>query len=107
MTYPGEMCGWVGVGSSVDVGSVGVGVSLCVSPFSPVGPISVHPHPCPSSSHPRLSAEIYEVGASNLGHVLLYTCLNREEGVMCDRAYFPGPDMGTWGWGNGCIHGII
>ncbi|CAG9463997.1 unnamed protein product [Pedinophyceae sp. YPF-701] len=37
--------------------------------------------------------EVYEVGASNLGHILLYTLLNRTEGVMCDRSYYPGDDL--------------
>ncbi|PSC72413.1 Radical SAM domain [Micractinium conductrix] len=37
--------------------------------------------------------EIYEVGASNLGHVILYSILNQQEGLLCDRAYFPGTDM--------------
>jgi hypothetical protein len=34
--------------------------------------------------------ETYEVGASNLGHIILYTVLNRAQGLLCDRAYFPG-----------------
>ena len=37
--------------------------------------------------------EIYEVGASNLGHVVLYTVLNNMEGLLCDRCYLPGDDM--------------
>ncbi|CAI7871668.1 unnamed protein product [Closterium sp. NIES-53] len=37
--------------------------------------------------------EVYEVGASNLGHIILYTVLNQAEGVMCDRAYFVDEDM--------------
>ncbi len=37
--------------------------------------------------------EIYEVGASNLGHVVLYTILNDQPGMLCDRSYLPGPDM--------------
>ena len=37
--------------------------------------------------------EIYEVGASNLGHVVLYTILNNMDGVLCDRSYLPGEDM--------------
>ena len=37
--------------------------------------------------------EIYEVGASNLGHVVLYTILNQTEGLLCDRSYLPGEDM--------------
>lgn len=37
--------------------------------------------------------EIYEVGASNLGHIILYGLLNQEEGLLCDRSYFPAADM--------------
>lgn len=37
--------------------------------------------------------EIYEVGASNLGHIILYGLLNQEDGLLCDRAYFPADDM--------------
>ena len=37
--------------------------------------------------------EIYEVGASNLGHVVLYTILNNQSGMLCDRSYLPGEDM--------------
>jgi hypothetical protein len=31
-----------------------------------------------------------QVGASNLGHIILYTVLNQTPGLLCDRAYFPG-----------------
>lgn len=31
-----------------------------------------------------------QVGASNLGHIILYGILNQGEGLLCDRAYFPG-----------------
>lgn len=34
--------------------------------------------------------ELYEVGASNLGHIILYSVLNESEGILCDRSYFPG-----------------
>ena len=37
--------------------------------------------------------QIYEVGASNLGHIVLYTVLNETEGLLCDRSYMPGDDM--------------
>lgn len=37
--------------------------------------------------------EIYEVGASNLGHIILYGLLNLEPGLLCDRAYYPGDDI--------------
>jgi radical SAM family uncharacterized protein/radical SAM-linked protein len=37
--------------------------------------------------------EVYEVGASNLGHILLYSILNAVPGQLCDRAYLPGPDL--------------
>lgn len=36
---------------------------------------------------------MYEVGASNLGHIVLYTVLNETEGLLCDRSYLPAPDM--------------
>ena len=32
------------------------------------------------------------MGASNLGHIVLYTVLNEAPGVMCDRSYLPAPD---------------
>lgn len=34
----------------------------------------------------------YEVGASNLGHRIIYDILNSIEGCMCDRAYAPDVD---------------
>lgn len=34
----------------------------------------------------------YEVGASNLGHRIIYETLNSIEGCMCDRAYAPDID---------------
>lgn len=37
--------------------------------------------------------EIYEVGASNLGHIILYNILNAQLGQLCDRAYLPAPDL--------------
>ena len=37
--------------------------------------------------------EIYEVGASNLGHVILYNILNAQPRQLCDRAYLPAPDL--------------
>ncbi|TGG83862.1 MAG: TIGR03960 family B12-binding radical SAM protein [Aphanocapsa feldmannii 288cV] len=37
--------------------------------------------------------ELYEVGASNLGHIILYGILNQLPGQLCDRAYLPGPDL--------------
>lgn len=37
--------------------------------------------------------EVYEVGASNLGHVILYNILNAQPRQLCDRAYLPGPDL--------------
>lgn len=38
-------------------------------------------------------SQMYEVGASNLGHIVLYTVLNETEGLLCDRSYLPAPDM--------------
>ena len=37
--------------------------------------------------------EIYEVGASNTGHIILYSILNSLPGQLCDRAYLPAPDL--------------
>jgi hypothetical protein len=39
--------------------------------------------------------EIYEVGASNLGHIILYSIINSKDGQLCDRAYLPAPDLST------------
>jgi len=37
--------------------------------------------------------EIYEVGASNLGHIILYSILNQQPRQLCDRAYLPAADL--------------
>ena len=37
--------------------------------------------------------EIYEVGASNLGHMILYSILNAQPRQLCDRAYLPASDL--------------
>ena len=37
--------------------------------------------------------EVYEVGASNLGHVILYNILNAQPRQLCDRSYLPAPDF--------------
>lgn len=37
--------------------------------------------------------EVYEVGASNLGHIILYNILNSQPRQLCDRAYLPAPDL--------------
>jgi radical SAM family uncharacterized protein/radical SAM-linked protein len=37
--------------------------------------------------------EIYEVGASNLGHIILYNVLNAQPRQLCDRAYLPASDL--------------
>lgn len=39
--------------------------------------------------------EVYEVGASNLGHIILYSILNAQPRQLCDRAYLPAPDLAT------------
>ncbi|MFN9546601.1 MAG: TIGR03960 family B12-binding radical SAM protein [Cyanobacteriota bacterium] len=39
--------------------------------------------------------EVYEVGASNLGHILLYSILNTVPGQLCDRAYLPAADLAS------------
>ncbi|MBC8123855.1 MAG: radical SAM protein, partial [Gemmatimonadaceae bacterium] len=37
--------------------------------------------------------ELYEVGASNLGHIILYNVLNQQPRQLCDRTYLPGTDF--------------
>ncbi len=37
--------------------------------------------------------ELYEIGSSNLGHIILYSILNKIPGQICDRAYLPAPDF--------------
>ncbi|WP_346291624.1 TIGR03960 family B12-binding radical SAM protein [Sphaerothrix gracilis] len=37
--------------------------------------------------------EVYEVGASNLGHIILYSVLNAQPRQLCDRAYLPAADL--------------
>lgn len=37
--------------------------------------------------------EVYEVGASNLGHIMLYNILNAQPQQLCDRTYLPAPDF--------------
>ncbi len=37
--------------------------------------------------------ELYEIGASNLGHIILYSILNSIPDQLCDRAYLPGADL--------------
>ena len=37
--------------------------------------------------------ELYEVGASNLGHIILYSILNAQPQQLCDRAYLPAADL--------------
>jgi len=37
--------------------------------------------------------EVYEVGSSNLGHIILYNILNAQPRQLCDRAYLPGADL--------------
>ncbi len=39
--------------------------------------------------------ELYEVGASNLGHIILYSIVNTQPRQLCDRAYLPAPDLAT------------
>lgn len=39
--------------------------------------------------------EVYEVGASNLGHIILYNILNAQPRQLCDRAYLPAPDLAS------------
>ncbi|MDJ0688480.1 MAG: TIGR03960 family B12-binding radical SAM protein [Xenococcaceae cyanobacterium MO_188.B32] len=37
--------------------------------------------------------EVYEVGASNLGHIILYNVINAQPKQLCDRTYLPAPDL--------------
>jgi radical SAM family uncharacterized protein/radical SAM-linked protein len=37
--------------------------------------------------------EIYELGASNLGHLILYNIINRQPRQLCDRTYLPAADL--------------
>ena len=39
--------------------------------------------------------EIYEVGSSNLGHIILYSIINAQPRQLCDRSYLPAPDLAT------------
>jgi radical SAM family uncharacterized protein/radical SAM-linked protein len=39
--------------------------------------------------------EVYEVGASNLGHIILYNIINAQPQQLCDRTYLPAPDLAT------------
>ncbi len=40
-----------------------------------------------------LFPDIYELGMSNLGLATLYDILNKQEGILCERAYMPWTDM--------------
>jgi radical SAM family uncharacterized protein/radical SAM-linked protein len=37
--------------------------------------------------------EVYEVGASNLGHIILYNIINAQPQQSCDRTYLPALDL--------------
>ena len=37
--------------------------------------------------------EVYEVGASNLGHIILYNIINAQPRQLCDRTYLPAQDL--------------
>jgi radical SAM family uncharacterized protein/radical SAM-linked protein len=39
--------------------------------------------------------EVYEVGSSNLGHIILYSIINAQPRQLCDRSYLPAPDFAT------------
>ncbi|MEM9275827.1 MAG: TIGR03960 family B12-binding radical SAM protein [Cyanobacteria bacterium P01_F01_bin.143] len=39
--------------------------------------------------------EVYEVGASNLGHIILYNIINAQPRQLCDRTYLPAKDLAT------------
>ncbi len=37
--------------------------------------------------------DLYDLGLSNLGLLILYSILNRQSGVWAERAYMPAPDL--------------
>lgn len=37
--------------------------------------------------------DLYTIGMSSTGHVVLYSCINDDPALLCDRAYLPEPDM--------------
>lgn len=37
--------------------------------------------------------DLYSVGTSSTGHVILYSCINEDPRLLCDRSYLPAPDM--------------
>jgi radical SAM family uncharacterized protein/radical SAM-linked protein len=39
--------------------------------------------------------EVYEVGASNLGHIILYNIINAQPRQLCDRTYLPASDLAS------------
>ncbi len=39
--------------------------------------------------------EVYEVGSSNLGHIILYNVINAAPRQLCDRTYLPAADLSS------------
>lgn len=39
--------------------------------------------------------DLYSIGMSSTGHVVLYSCINDHPKLLCDRAYLPALDMQT------------
>lgn len=37
--------------------------------------------------------DLYSIGMSSTGHVVLYSCINDDTLLLCDRSYLPAPDM--------------
>lgn len=37
--------------------------------------------------------DLYSIGMSSTGHVVLYSCINDDPDLLCDRSYLPAPDM--------------
>ncbi|CAN8068460.1 unnamed protein product [Agarophyton chilense] len=37
--------------------------------------------------------DLYSIGMSSTGHIVLYSCLNEHPDLLCDRSYLPAPDM--------------
>eukprot|EP00178_Gracilaria_changii_P019078 TRINITY_DN55533_c0_g1_i1.p1 TRINITY_DN55533_c0_g1~~TRINITY_DN55533_c0_g1_i1.p1 ORF type:complete len:986 (+),score=107.61 TRINITY_DN55533_c0_g1_i1:523-3480(+) len=37
--------------------------------------------------------DLYSIGMSSTGHIVLYSCVNEHPDLLCDRSYLPAPDM--------------
>lgn len=91
----------VAAASDHAAGPLAVGTSLCAAsvlhvPADARGLRPARP-PALKPSAPPACTPLPAVGASNLGHIILYSILNQQEGLLCDRAYYPGDDMQVGG----------